>query len=260
MVKPTAGRLLKVIFNYESSQMPPPFSHKYRIELDLENKDPFVNIYLKYTDRDELSEDEIMDEGYTLNDDFEWKGILPQLWKEAVLAKINQSNFIKNKQPSSGHIPFLELTLVHSNENTQHLIPAEEKTWEPFLQEIIQAGFEKAGKEKPLLIRFVSIVNKKTTLKELVLSFADRNLLINIGDGNANHLEKKLSWQSGQKLMKNIYILEYPVEKGIHKFPSTEGNYIDMGDGIWYDLDKDVDSPTNRKDLVKELIGILDNY
>ena len=250
----------KVIFNYETGHLPPPFSHQYSIELDLKKDDPDVVIDLKYTDREDLSEDEILEEGYSLNDDFSWKGTLPGIWKKAVLEKINQSNFIKNTQPSAGHIPFLVVSLLHANRKIEKLIPAEEKTWEPFLQEIIQAAFEKAGKERPLQIRFVATARGQTTSKELMLSFADRNLQITHQDGDGEPVKSSLSWQSGQKSMNTYTSSIMPMAKEPAVYFPSDGHFIDVGDGFWYDLDQHVESPTNRKDLVAELIEILNSY
>jgi hypothetical protein len=260
MENQTVGRLLKVLFQFESVNMPPPFSHQYRIELDLKNESPHLSLDLKYTDREELTEDEILDEGFTLNDDFSWKGDLPAVWKKSVLEKINESNFISKAKKSTEHLPFLVISLFHAGSDVQELIPAEEKTWEPFLQEIIQASFEMAGKEKSLFIRYLSVKNNKTTSKELKLSFAHRMIIITIDKGEGTPIEKVLSWQAGQKLMKNVYILDYPENEGSLKTPGTDGHFIDIGDGNWYNLDTEVESPTNRKDLVSELKNILESY
>ncbi len=204
--------------------------------MNLQNDDPSVAVDLKYTDREDLSTDEILDEGYTMNDDFNWEGTLPGIWKKVVLDKINQSNFIKNTQTSSENLPFLIVSLIHTNREIQELIPAEEKSWEPFLQEIIQAAFEKAGKERPLLIRFLAIIDNKAVSKELMLSFADRKLQITSRDDHGAAVKKSLSWQSGQKLMKNIYILDYADGKGTMELPQSDGYFIDVGDGLWYAL------------------------
>jgi hypothetical protein len=260
MEKQSTSQLLKVIFQFESGQMPPPYSHRYRIELDLKNKNPHLDLDLKYTGREELSEDEILDEGYTLDDDFSWQGDLPTVWKKTVINKINQSNFIKKTKTPADAVPFLVISLFLDGQDVQNLIPAEERSWEPFLQEVIQAAFEQAGKEEPLSIRYLSVKGNISVRKEMTLSFSNRMVTIVVDQGKGDKIEKTRSWQSGQKLMKNIYILDYPEDGGTAKTPRTEGHFIDIGDGKWYDLDKDVESPTNRRDLVSELQAILEHY
>ena len=68
--------------------IPPPYSHEYVIVCNEADSVLALSIKLTYLDRDELTIDEIAEEGYTENDDFEWTGTLTLDPQEKIQRKL----------------------------------------------------------------------------------------------------------------------------------------------------------------------------
>ncbi|HWV33270.1 MAG TPA: hypothetical protein VN038_26610, partial [Dyadobacter sp.] len=61
--------------------VPAPFAHFYTLKMDIQSaEDLRVDFDIVYNDREELTEDEIFDEGFSTDDDYKWKGSLPAVW------------------------------------------------------------------------------------------------------------------------------------------------------------------------------------
>lgn len=56
----------KIIAQYQTIQLPPPYSFDYQLIISPKADGLEVDFKLHYTDRDELSEEEILDEGFTM--------------------------------------------------------------------------------------------------------------------------------------------------------------------------------------------------
>jgi hypothetical protein len=247
----------KVTFLYDTGPLPPPFCYKYQIaisSLDLESYE--ISIDLNYYDRDELSEDEIYDEGFTSDDNFQWKGHLPPTWVQEIINKLNSSNWKKQISAKPGETGLM--VKVESEQNAEDLEPADLRSWEVFIQEIIQACFELSEREAPLYIIFMQINSDIDSRQlEITYSFAQRTVSLM----TAEEKNKTIGWPDGRKLLKYIYGIDYMPEEGSEKTPVGKGSYISPGDGLWYQLDaykKKGDEKSKIEKLNQLLLEYLD--
>lgn len=245
-----------ITIQYDSEQYPPPFCHRYRLEIKMESASKYtVDLNLEYYDRDEISEEEIIGEGFSMEDDFKWQGPIPEIWINELIKKINSANWKKYTSKKSTGPEFR--IKISQGEKTETLSPAETRQWEIFIQEIIQAIFELANKEAPLLIRFVSKPAKDLFDQvDFMYSFAQRNL--SIDTENKSHM--KITWAEGQKLLKYIFGIDYLPENALEKVPKSKGNYISPGDGLWYELSPEKQTSDGEAEKLERLIETFNQF
>lgn len=245
-------------FRFKTGGYPPPYSHRYNIDVDLSAREPDVRIDLEYTDREELTKEEIYEEGFNEDDDFRWSGAFPEIWHQVISQKVRKETVTK-KRSSSGdnrHELRLDTTLSDGSKNGGYI--PDTGLWERFLQEIVQAGMELSGRESPLIIRYLSISGNLSIEKKVTLAFAERKVQIDTVSEEKTETNHTIDWLEGTELIKTVYALDYDTDKSSQKKPTTRGLYIDIGESTWYDLQKNVHNPTSRVDLVALLIEKLE--
>ncbi|MDF9795003.1 hypothetical protein OKW21_000266 [Catalinimonas alkaloidigena] len=245
------SRIKQIEIIFQTLVVPPPYAHEYRLSIDFSSAQLQTSFQIKYTEREQLSEEEIIEEGFTLYDDFEWKGSLPKPWKPAILDVVASTNHLfESPKPDSQQV--LELKLNYENDETEKGIPDNIEGWEYFTQEIIQAIYEISKKELPLKISYVELgANDKQTIS-VQPRFSHRSLTV-MREKNGKKEEKTLKWEQLMPLLQTVYLPDYDPEKAKNKLPNKPGKYIDQGDGLWYKLGTAVSNPSKKKDAVGEM-------
>lgn len=240
-----------ITFEYNTGPIPPPFCHKYKIIVSKNDRDKYqIDLNLEYYDRDEITEDEIFDEGFTLDDDYKWNGELPLVWGQEIENKVKSTNWKKKPSRSKDGSEFI-IRVVQDNQS-EILQPASSRIWEIFVQEIIQAVFELSKKEAPLQISFISGSSKNRNQKiDFTFSFSNRSVLRD----SSQKGKKAIDWKEGQKLLKYIFAFDYLPENSFEKIPSADSNYINPGDGLWYDL---VPTANSREDDIAQINRLIE--
>ncbi len=246
----------QIIFEYNTGPVPPPFCHKYKIAISKSNHETFhVDLILKYYDREELSDEEIFEEGFTKKDDYEWKGDFPIVWGQEIEKKLSSTNWKKMPSPRPDGTEF-SIKKVN-NDQSEILNSSSSRAWEVFVQEIIQAVFELSKKEAPLLLGFISKNSKLEESKvDFEFSFATREVKVNSGGKGEN----SISWAEGQKLLKYIFSIDYLPEKSMDKIPKKPGNFLNPGDGYWYELALHEHANENSRTQIVKLAETLKSY
>lgn len=252
--------LREVVFQYDSGEIPPPFCFRYRLNVIFGQKQPEVLFNIEYYDRDDLTEDEIYEEGFTPEDNFHWKGKLPAIWKDLFLKKLLQSGWKKTvKQDNFLQKAELKVRLRYTTDDeSERLWPEQLQTWEDFLQEVIQAIFEVSKREMPLGVRYLEIdASGEKIEKRLTFEFAYRNVQVKVIKNGQKSRSYSLEWNTGKKIMKDLFFPDYDMEKAGDKKPDRQGRYIDPGMGLWFDLSNAVESPNAKKNSSKIIFNDL---
>lgn len=230
--------------------MPPPFSHEYQFIITPREEQIKVEYQLVYTDRDSLTEDEIAEDGFSPDDNYQWEGTLPEVWQQALIKMLQQTTKITYKHTGT-HSNII--TLQVSAEETHEGIPDNLEAWEYFLQELTQAVFELSQKERPLEVHYVEVQAPDQTLCiTLKPSFITRQLNIVVSESKKRQT-KAYPWEQLKPLLKAIYLPDYDEEKAKIQQPKKPGKYIDPGEGRWYELNKGVTNPGKKYDAVGAL-------
>ena len=244
----------------ETLMVPPPYSHTYSFRLQFTSNKMQVAYTLHYTDREELSEEEIWEEGFTQDDDFHWEGSLPEVWREVLLGLWSQTRWVAPEEVSEGEENALLITTTFEDGTSpQAGVPEPTDEWEYLLQELTQAVYEAAQRERPLQIRYLqrSIQGEEYQLT-LKVRFLDRTFAV-IHQRQKQTQQHTPPWAEVKPLLSILYQLDYHSEQANPKMPRSPGKYIDPGDGLWYVLGQAVVNP-GKADRLKQMIQLLDTY
>jgi hypothetical protein len=226
--------IIRLEIDYDSGVLPPPFSHIFKLKVGFEKS--FINTQLdiQYTDREELNEEEIINEGFTLNDDYSYIGEIPTVWAQPLKSLYARSKWSHKKTlDTEGGIKVLAKDLHGKVTRT---IPNNQQEWLYLAQEVIQAVYEINKKEAPLTIRYKVIeANHQELSYELTVRFATRKIDLTI-NGEA----KELAWEDSKPLLSYIFLPDYDYEVAKESPPSKKGAYIDCGDGFWHEFGKGI--------------------
>ena len=225
------------IYYCTAFDVPAPYS--YEISFDFEKKDNgfFVNFQMEYSHREDLTEDEIVNEGFTLNDNFSWKGILNSVWEseiDLILAKTEFKNVAKEHE------------IIIKNDDGD-FVPKNFKEWSLLIQDLIQAVFETSGKESPWQLELAIIKKSEIQKQKIIVSFANRNV-----DFSFNS-KINLDWSEVKKMMELIYLGDYLEEAAQMQLSNKDGFYLCFDDKTWYKLGRSVLNPQGNKNYLTKL-------
>lgn len=202
---------MNAIISYQTVHLPPPFAFAYTLELDVKKNSLAVKYQLEYLNRDSLSEEEILEEGYSPDDDFQWNGELDNVWSMYIKPELQK---IKTGQPKENDPIWIHAKTDQVEGNLKDL-----EQWDFLLQELIQAIYEQSGYEKPLKLKIITRERGRSEFYEIDGQFTTRSALIN---------GKPIAWDVLQTLLSTIYTVEFDEEADPVKEPA--------GDGLWIDL------------------------
>jgi hypothetical protein len=185
---------MKIILQ-SASHIPPPYAYRLVIVLEPVNKGVQTEVSWVFTDREELSEQEILDEGFEPDGDFAWQGALPPNWLTYYQQLPNQLD-LSRKAVQVGDVQ------ISVEDNGKLLAPQMPKAWILFAQEHFQATLEMAKVEKPLHIYFRFQAPELPATCELDVSFAR---LAGKRKAIAQKPELEISWIDCQQLMALLF-------------------------------------------------------
>ena len=238
-----------VDIHYQTVALPPPYAYRYFLKMFPEGNALRVRLDWRYTDREELTSEEVEEEGFSMSDDFFWEGTLPEVWKSPLNDLLRSTQWLSNTAPDDTS---LRVTVNDSDEQVTVGSPRNPETWEYFLQEVVQAVYEAAQREQPLRIAYLALrkgsepVEIHWKASFLLREFTQTQRL---GDRQA---KKQLPWSQLRSLLQVWYVPDYHPEKAEKSTPRQKGQYIDPGDGNWYQLGKAVTNP-GKPDAIGQL-------
>lgn len=222
------------IYYTTSFNVPAPYSYEVSFEFSADGN---LKFDMNYTNRDELTEDEILNEGFTENDDFSWNGKLNTVWEaeiESLLAKTEARNSTRDQ----------EILLKRAGDK---FAPRNYKEWNLLIQDLIQAVFETAGKEKEWQMDLQIIKNGKKDLQKMTVYFAKREIDFAFGSNI------KMDWQRAKKFMELIYLGDFDETKSTNQIPEKEGSYLCFDQINWYKLGHSIANPHGNKAYLGKL-------
>ncbi|SHN12334.1 hypothetical protein SAMN04488057_10775 [Cyclobacterium lianum] len=221
--------IIRLEIEYTTGEVPPPFSHVFKLKMSFGKN--FVNTQfdIHYTGREDLSPEEIIDEGFTMADDYSYKGEIPKLW-ENVFKKLYSASKWSN-QKTLGEKGGIKILAKDTHGKITRDIPLNQEDWYLTCQDFIQAIYEISKKEAPLGIRFKSIGQEGLADIELLYRFSIRKV-----EAKVNDQVKPLEWDEGRSLASLIFIPDYDYTLASEDQPIETGNYLDCGDGLWHNF------------------------
>jgi len=225
--------IVRLEIDFITGEVPPPFSHIFKLKLSFSKNFVNTQFNIQYTDRESLTPEEIVDEGFTMADDYSYKGEIPKLW-EGIFKKLYSSSKWSNLK-TLGEKGGIKLLAKDLHGKLIRDIPLNQEDWYITCQDFIQAIYEVSKKEAPMQIRYLEIKKEQKTMVEIVYKFSVRKVLLNI-----NGKQKEIDWERGRELASLIFIPDYDYGLAKEDEPVKNGKYLDCGDGIWHNFENGI--------------------
>jgi hypothetical protein len=225
------------IYYRTAYNVPAPFSYEISFEFSEVNNNFGVDFQMEYSDRETLSESEIVEEGFSLNDNYSWKGTLNKVWKNEIddlLAKTELRNLSKENE------------IILRNAEGE-FAPKNFKDWSILIQDLIQAVFESSGKEKQWVLTVLVLKINERLNQKIEVSFANRKVEFSFGSHN------NMDWPQAKKLMELIYLSNFEEDKASGNLPSKDGIYLCFDELTWYKLGYAITNPHGNKAHLNKL-------
>lgn len=237
----------KITIEFKTLDVPAPFAHDYELKLVID-KNIDASYYINYKGREDLTEEEILEEGYTIDDDFEWAGKIDTSWKNQLLSLIDTKPQGKDVVPNE--FTQTEFTIsVNSDGKISKSVHYDDENLSYQVQEIVQALFETSKREFPLQINFLLKERGKKEEFKVVLSFASRSCEIS----QKGKIHKKLSWEDGSSFMSLVYQPDYLLDLAKTK---KDDLYISFEDNAWFSV-ADIEENERLSGFKKALLKFL---
>ncbi|MBO0947729.1 hypothetical protein [Fibrella forsythiae] len=220
-----------------AGMIPAPYTHFYELTARPAGMSGlYIDFSITYTDREELDEEDITGEGFTLNDDFAWSGKLGAAWLPVVHSIVSTTKLGPFDETKLGEKDdFLEVTIDTGYDDPMVGTPTQAEPFLYAIQELIQAIYEAGGKEKPFELSYLSFQRSGDSEVHLQAQFATRTVkLITIQKGQETH--SALPWEQLRTLMGVVFAHDYIPGEGTAKPPKRDGHYLDVGGDEWYDI------------------------
>lgn len=239
--------IIRLELDYDAGTVPPPFSHVFKLKVSFEKN--FINTHFEihYTDREELTEEEILNEGFTLDDDYSFIGEIPKVWEKPFKTLYSQSKWSNKKtlDPSGG----MKILAKDVHGQITRTIPGNQEEWQYLAQEYIQAIYEINKKEAPLTIKYKVIDRDGEEISyELTVRFSTRRIELYI-----NGKAKEVGWEEAKPLLSYIFLPDYDYGIAKQTPPKKRGTYIDCGDGFWHEFGKGVINIDDSFDAISRI-------
>ncbi|EON76091.1 hypothetical protein ADIS_3219 [Lunatimonas lonarensis] len=245
--------IIRLELDYSTGDIPPPFNHVYKLKLSFEKTFVNAQFEIQYLHREELSEADIINEGFTPDDDFRFVGEIPKVWESPLKKLYAQTKW--SNQKLLGEEGGVKVLAKDIHGKLVRSIPNNQTEWQYLAQEFIQAIYEVSKREAPLTIRYKSISPEKVWMYEMTIRFATRKIDLRL-NGASVHMD----WEDAKELLSNIFLPDYDYEIAKASEPTKKGTYIDVGDGLWHDfsqgiynLDESFDAKSQIKNTFEKL-------
>ena len=246
---PDSSSIHRLQIAFETLSVPPPYSYQYTFDLQFAEEEFKVQYELKYTNRDELTEEEIWEEGFSNEDDFSWHGQLPQIWNTTLKEAWQKTQLRAADKITDSLENGLVMTAELTGGQQINGVPEKVSEWEYLLQELTQAVYEAAQREHPLRIRYLERSAKGEEIQVIINAhFLYRTFEVIRQQGKKSQ-QQSLPWSESKALLSTLYQLDFDVSQAINKMPRRPGKYLDPGDSLWYAWKEAVTNP-GKKDYL----------
>ncbi len=163
---------MKVKLSYQTLHLPPPFAYAYTLDMKAKEGSLQVAFDHEYLHREQISTEEIMEEGFSENDNYSWQGELPHVWLEVVQQLLSETATTNQKPEDDFQETYLHLDIVDGQINSG--FPENPGDWQYKMEELIQAIYEVSGREKAFYLCIHD--QSKSSRVEIHASFVKRQL------------------------------------------------------------------------------------
>ncbi len=200
-----------------------------------------VDLAITYPDREDIDDDELIAEGYTRDDDVSWSGQLPKIWLQTLADLADKTRLQALDEEQLGEDDdFWDVRVETDEASPKAGRPANRgqgstDDWQYLVQELIQATYEAAGRERPFELTFLDLGRQQMFELQLTASFVERTVTIQTLHDQQKRT-KTLSWATLQRVMSEVYNHDYDPDEAQQKRPRGEGQWLNLGTEEWHDV------------------------
>lgn len=201
--------------------------HAYEVDLHFTSSKNGLEVIFTQTfiHREDLDKQEIEAEGFTENDDFSWKGTLPEIWNKELNAHLSSTAY----SPELSEQLFLK---VVSEKGNKQGVPQPESEWIALAELLTQACLEAGEKEHPMELVLGKLEKSNFYEKaRLVWSFESRSLLGQILYGETKQFSDS-EWIKSQENLKK-WIEAEAQENDLYQVPGYKGLFWLLNGEVW---------------------------
>ncbi|QJW90400.1 hypothetical protein HNV11_13940 [Spirosoma taeanense] len=217
--------------------LPAPYAYFYTLTLKpVADSRLQVDLAISYPDREDIDDDELIAEGYSRDDDFSWSGQLPQTWQQTVDELAKKTRLQPFREDQLGEDDDYWDARIETTEGVKQGRPANAEDWQYLVQELIQAAYETAGRERVFELTYLDLSQDGHNLElQLSASFANRTINVRSVQNQQNR-SKTLPWSALQRIMTEVYNHDYDPDEAQTKRPKHDGQWLNLGTDEWHDI------------------------
>ncbi len=236
-----------------AANIPAPYAYFYTIELGWTGVEMDAKLVLDYLDRDQLDEESILDEGFTMDDDYSWQGKLPQEWNTELISRLNTEKLSEQNDISENE-NFIEVEFQDGSGKTERQYPVDGEEWDYFQHEFLQAIYEISEKELPFQMTYLEIDHGNKLNLMVRAEFATRLLSIQVNEDEP----KAMPWELTREVMETVFRADFLAEYALDRLPKTDGKYVNTGDDLWYKFGESLVEPAPKSKILPKIVALLD--
>ena len=134
--------------DYATGSIPPPYNHRYTIDVAFDDDGAQVVYELEYLHRDKMSEDELRELGYSTRDDIRWRGRFDEEVAERWREVARNGGLTGSAEPAPGADSML-VRVSDSGEAFRAGVPLERGPWQEIAREVDQAARQELDHDRP---------------------------------------------------------------------------------------------------------------
>lgn len=238
--------LARLEIEFDSGVIPPPYSHVFKLKIGFGKNFLDTQLDMEYTDREDLSEEEILNEGFSLEDDYHFQGEVPKVWEKPLKELYAKSKWSNNRLDQEEGGIYILAKDVHGK--VSRTTPLNQQEWQFFTQDYIQAIYELSKREAPLQVNYLIVDQAGSKEISLTVRFSIRKVEVLV-----NGKMKEIHWENAKELLGYVFLPDYDYDRAKEKKPSQNGDYIDCGDGYWHDMKKGVFNIDDSFDAISRI-------
>jgi hypothetical protein len=134
--------------DYATGPVPPPFNYTYLVDVEFDEDGARVNYLLEYHFRDQLTEEEVIELGHTLEDDIIWSGFVTQDVAVGWQVLARETVLHEPQEPPPPDAEWLEIRIVQAEDQVRSGVPEDSEPWLEIVREIDSRARAELGTER----------------------------------------------------------------------------------------------------------------
>ncbi len=181
----------------------------------------------EYLHREQISTEEILEEGFSENDNYSWHGELPEIWLRVVQQLLSETSTTNKKPEDDFQETYLHLEI--SDGSIDSGFPENPGDWQYKMEELIQAIYEVSGREKAFYLGIHD--QAKSSRVEIHASFVHRQLEV-----VTNGSKRSKDWHFLGEVFLELENMSIPTD-GKERM-SKKGLWLTFDDEAYYKLNE----------------------